>query len=146
MEAADLETSGKIAAQCCHATLGAYKRAVRKAPAAVRAWEMLGQAKVCLKVDSEEEMLAIAEKAAARGLIHYIVVRGGCPGAHARLWAHNTSSWTHGRSTPAGHRSRQTPRRCWASAPRRWTPLTRSRATSSSCELLGLGEQWTIES
>lgn len=36
---------------------------------------MLGQAKVCLKVDSEEEMMALAEKAAEKGLIHYVVVR-----------------------------------------------------------------------
>ncbi|RLN49202.1 hypothetical protein BBJ28_00014778 [Nothophytophthora sp. Chile5] len=68
---------GKIAAQCCHATLGAYKRALKRTPDAVRAWEMLGQAKVCLKVDSEEEMLALAEKAAERGLINYVVIDAG---------------------------------------------------------------------
>ncbi|TYZ63244.1 hypothetical protein PybrP1_009435 [[Pythium] brassicae (nom. inval.)] len=68
---------GKIAAQCCHATLGAYKRAVKRAPAAVRAWETLGQAKVCLKVDSEEEMLTLAATAAEIGLIHYVVVDAG---------------------------------------------------------------------
>lgn len=67
--------AGKIAAQCCHATLGAYKRAVRRTPAAVKAWEMLGQAKVCLKVDSEAELLAIAESASAKGLVSYVVVR-----------------------------------------------------------------------
>lgn len=66
---------GKIAAQCCHATLGAYKRAVKRAPKAVKAWEMLGQAKVCLKVDSEEELLSLAAKASAHGLINYVVVR-----------------------------------------------------------------------
>lgn len=70
--------AGKIAAQCCHATLGAYKRAVKRAPAAVRAWETLGQAKVCLKVDSEEEMLTLAATAAEIGLIHYVVVRFLC--------------------------------------------------------------------
>ncbi|RLN48112.1 hypothetical protein BBJ29_009824 [Phytophthora kernoviae] len=68
---------GKIAAQCCHATLGAYKRALKRTPDAVRAWEMLGQAKVCLKVDSEEEMLALAEKAAGHGLVNYIVTDAG---------------------------------------------------------------------
>ncbi|KAG7384988.1 Peptidyl-tRNA hydrolase protein 2, mitochondrial [Phytophthora boehmeriae] len=68
---------GKIAAQCCHATLGAYKRALKRTPDAVRAWEMLGQAKVCLKVDSEEEMLALAEKAAAHGLVNYVVTDAG---------------------------------------------------------------------
>ncbi|KAF1776803.1 Metallo-dependent phosphatase-like [Phytophthora cactorum] len=69
--------SCKIAAQCCHATLGAYKRALKRTPDAVRAWEMLGQAKVCLKVDSEEEMLALAEKAAEHGLVNYVVVDAG---------------------------------------------------------------------
>ncbi|EEY64153.1 peptidyl-tRNA hydrolase, putative [Phytophthora infestans T30-4] len=68
---------GKVAAQCCHATLGAYKRALKRTPDAVRAWEMLGQAKVCLKVDSEEEMLALAEKAAEHGLVNYVVVDAG---------------------------------------------------------------------
>ncbi|CAI5722678.1 unnamed protein product [Peronospora effusa] len=68
---------GKIAAQCCHATLGAYKRALKRTPDAIRAWETLGQAKVCLKVDSEEEMLALAEKAAEHGLVHYIVIDAG---------------------------------------------------------------------
>ncbi|GAB9465866.1 hypothetical protein Gpo141_00003256 [Globisporangium polare] len=68
---------GKIAAQCCHATLGAYKRAVKRAPKAVRAWEMLGQAKVCLKVDSEEELLSLAAKASAHGLINYVVIDAG---------------------------------------------------------------------
>uniref|UniRef100_M4BNQ6 peptidyl-tRNA hydrolase n=1 Tax=Hyaloperonospora arabidopsidis (strain Emoy2) TaxID=559515 RepID=M4BNQ6_HYAAE len=68
---------GKIAAQCCHATLGAYKRALKRTPDAARAWEMLGQAKVCLKVDSEEDMLALAEKAAEHGLVNYVVVDAG---------------------------------------------------------------------
>lgn len=35
---------------------------------------MLGQAKVCLRVDSEEEMLTLAEKAAEHGLVNYVVV------------------------------------------------------------------------
>ncbi|CAH0481109.1 unnamed protein product [Peronospora belbahrii] len=68
---------GKIAAQCCHATLGAYKRALKRTPDAVRTWENLGQAKVCLRVDSEEEMLALAEKAAECGLVNYVVVDAG---------------------------------------------------------------------
>lgn len=48
---------------------------MKRAPKAVRAWEMLGQAKVCLKVDSEEELLSLAAKASAHGLINYVVVR-----------------------------------------------------------------------
>mmetsp|Transcript_50327 Transcript_50327/g.105054 ORF Transcript_50327/g.105054 Transcript_50327/m.105054 type:complete len:94 (+) Transcript_50327:266-547(+) len=40
---------GKIAAQCGHAVLGAYKRCMRSAPSALQTWERLGQAKICLQ-------------------------------------------------------------------------------------------------
>lgn len=52
---------GKIASQCGHAVLGAYKKAIKKYPKMVEAWERSGQAKVVLKVclkelfDSEEK-------------------------------------------------------------------------------------------
>ena len=46
---------GKTAAQCCHACLGCYKRALKMRPAHVRAWNY-GQAKVVLRVDTAEEM------------------------------------------------------------------------------------------
>ena len=32
--------NGKIAAQCCHAAVGCYKRAKRACPAGLRAWEV----------------------------------------------------------------------------------------------------------
>lgn len=69
---------GKIAAQCCHATLGAYKLALRKNPKNVETWEAIGQAKVCLKIESEEELAQLAETANALHLNHYIVVRKLC--------------------------------------------------------------------
>ena len=47
---------GKIAAQCGHATLGAYKKAMKSESPYLEPWEMRGQAKVALKVDSIEEM------------------------------------------------------------------------------------------
>ncbi|OQR85960.1 peptidyl-tRNA hydrolase [Achlya hypogyna] len=68
---------GKIAAQCGHATLGAYKRAVKRTPQALECWEALGQAKVALKVETEEEMLELAAKAKEIGLVHYVVVDAG---------------------------------------------------------------------
>jgi len=40
---------GKIAAQCSHAAVAAYK-AARKHPKILRAWEKSGQAKITLKV------------------------------------------------------------------------------------------------
>jgi peptidyl-tRNA hydrolase len=66
---------GKIAAQCSHATLGAYKRALRYCPEALKWWERIGQAKIAVKVDDTEEMLQIEEAARAVGLNTYVVVR-----------------------------------------------------------------------
>lgn len=45
---------GKIASQCGHAILGAYKKAINKDPEAVKIWENSGQAKIVLKVDRNE--------------------------------------------------------------------------------------------
>ena len=50
---------GKIAAQCCHAAVGCYKRARKNCPAAVRAWEMTGCAKIAVKCPSEDELETI---------------------------------------------------------------------------------------
>lgn len=68
---------GKIAAQCSHATLGAYRRSLRRKPSALKAWEMLGQAKVAVKVQTEQELDAIAETASAMGLVNYMVIDAG---------------------------------------------------------------------
>lgn len=46
----------QAAAQCSHATLGAYKKAQRKDVAGLKRWEHHGQAKVCVKVESEKEL------------------------------------------------------------------------------------------
>ena len=91
---------GKVAAQCCHAVLGAYvsgvvrfldgrreavlvwqplryKRATRAAPSAVRAWALTGQAKVCVKVPTEAELLELERTLAAKGIVHYLVEDAG---------------------------------------------------------------------
>jgi PTH2 family peptidyl-tRNA hydrolase len=47
---------GKVAAQCCHATLSVYKQAMSKSPGILSAWENSGQAKITLKVNSEQEL------------------------------------------------------------------------------------------
>ena len=54
---------GKIAAQACHASVEAYKKAVREIPKIVDEWNATGCAKIVLKVDSLEELLAIYNKA-----------------------------------------------------------------------------------
>ncbi|KAJ2910949.1 hypothetical protein GGI21_000335 [Coemansia aciculifera] len=62
-------SKGKIAAQCSHATLGCYKRALKQAPAMVKAWEYTGQAKVTLKCGSAEELVDLQKRAQAAGLV-----------------------------------------------------------------------------
>ncbi|KAH8090233.1 peptidyl-tRNA hydrolase [Aureococcus anophagefferens] len=66
---------GKVAAQCCHAVLGAYKRGARKAPAAVKWWSMTGQAKVCVKVPRRS--LELQATLAAAGVVSYLVEDAG---------------------------------------------------------------------
>lgn len=52
---------GKIAAQCGHATLGAYKTASKYCPSALTCWERIGQAKIAVKVD-DDDMLSKIER------------------------------------------------------------------------------------
>ena len=48
--------NGKIAAQCSHGTLGAYKKMTKRDPRGLKLWLRSGQAKVVLQVPNEEEM------------------------------------------------------------------------------------------
>eukprot|EP01108_Squamamoeba_japonica_P006298 TRINITY_DN5070_c0_g1_i1.p2 TRINITY_DN5070_c0_g1~~TRINITY_DN5070_c0_g1_i1.p2 ORF type:complete len:194 (+),score=85.49 TRINITY_DN5070_c0_g1_i1:43-582(+) len=68
---------GKMCAQCGHATLGAYQRAQRHTPGAVRSWSRFGQAKIAVKVQSEDALLAVQVAAADAGLVHYVVQDAG---------------------------------------------------------------------
>ncbi|KAF9056621.1 peptidyl-tRNA hydrolase [Panaeolus papilionaceus] len=56
-------SSGKIAAQCSHATLACYKTLLDKSPAMLRQWERSGQTKVTLQCKSEEELLTLQTRA-----------------------------------------------------------------------------------
>lgn len=68
---------GKIAAQCCHAAVGCYKRATKQCPAAVHAWEQTGCAKIALKCPSPDDMEQIAVIARAKGIPTYLVEDAG---------------------------------------------------------------------
>ena len=69
---------GKVAAQCSHAALGCYKRAIKSCPGGVRAWEVSGCAKIAVKCPSEEEMMEeIMVKAAQVGIPYYFVEDAG---------------------------------------------------------------------
>ena len=65
---------GKLAAQCCHACLGAFRRCDVNV---LRAWFSLGQGKVVTKVNSEAALREVAAKAASAGLPYYIVADAG---------------------------------------------------------------------
>lgn len=67
---------GKIAAQCGHATLGAYKLSALHNPSGLQWWETTGCAKIAVKV-SEEEMSNIEQSTKARGLVSYVVRDAG---------------------------------------------------------------------
>jgi PTH2 family peptidyl-tRNA hydrolase len=68
---------GKIAAQCGHAAVACYKRASKQCPAAVRAWEVSGCAKIALKCPTQDEMELIAAKAMERDIPVYLVEDAG---------------------------------------------------------------------
>jgi PTH2 family peptidyl-tRNA hydrolase len=57
---------GKLAVQCAHASLEAFKKALRKDPQLVSDWQLEGQAKVVLKVGSQKEALDYFNRAKGR--------------------------------------------------------------------------------
>ncbi|PWN21717.1 PTH2-domain-containing protein [Microstroma glucosiphilum] len=59
---------GKMAAQCCHATLACYQSLLTTNPRLLKQWQRLGQAKVALKCPTEEEMDKLAAHARSLGL------------------------------------------------------------------------------
>ena len=65
---------GKIAAQCCHGAIGAYKRSDKEK---IRKWENEAYAKVVLKVPSLEDLLELRNKAQAKGLAYFLVTDAG---------------------------------------------------------------------
>lgn len=70
-------TPGKIAAQCVHASLGAYRQQSSTNSSELAIWESTGEKTVCLKCGSDEEMEGILTKATAAGLSTYAIHDGG---------------------------------------------------------------------
>ena len=71
----DLKMSkGKIASQCCHATLGLYKQLK---PEDVEVWENTGQKKVVLKCKTYKDMAKIQDKAKEMKISNYVVCDAG---------------------------------------------------------------------
>ena len=65
---------GKIAAQCCHGSIGAYKKT---SPEKIRKWENEAYAKVILKVQTKEELIELKKLADEKGISNYLVVDAG---------------------------------------------------------------------
>lgn len=65
---------GKIAAQSCHASLGAYKRADKNI---IRKWESEGEKKVVVKVGSLRELYEIYEMVKNTDIPSYLVQDAG---------------------------------------------------------------------
>ena len=75
---------GKIGAQCGHAALGAFRRARDLAKEftfmgnVMKEWNRDGlQKKVCLKIDSEAQLLELKAKVAEKQIPHYLVADAG---------------------------------------------------------------------
>lgn len=77
--------TGKIAAQCSHATLACYKtltRAAQRNPSSAEArllqrWERRGQAKIAVQVKSEAELLDLMGKARSLGITAEVIQDAG---------------------------------------------------------------------
>mgnify|MGYP000202569484 FL=1 len=65
---------GKIAAQCCHGSLGSYKRASSDK---IKKWENEAYAKVVCKVSSLEELMELKKQADISGIPNFLVVDAG---------------------------------------------------------------------
>ena len=69
--------NGKKMAQCCHAAVGCYKRAMKVCPNAVKWWDRTGCAKIAVKCPTEAEMIDIWQKARSIGMPCYLVEDAG---------------------------------------------------------------------
>ena len=68
---------GKIAAQCGHAAVGCYQRALRQCPNALRAWNKTGCAKIAVKCPTTHDLETLAAVAQSLGIPHYLVEDAG---------------------------------------------------------------------
>uniref|UniRef100_A0A8D0LBA6 Peptidyl-tRNA hydrolase 2, mitochondrial n=1 Tax=Sphenodon punctatus TaxID=8508 RepID=A0A8D0LBA6_SPHPU len=59
---------GKVAAQCSHAAVAAYKQVQRRNPELLMQWEYCGQPKVVLKAPDEETLIQLLADAKEQGL------------------------------------------------------------------------------
>ncbi|MBQ2226110.1 MAG: aminoacyl-tRNA hydrolase [Methanobrevibacter sp.] len=65
---------GKIAAQCCHGAVGAYKKSLADK---IKKWENDAYGKVVLKVPTLDELTELKKLADEKGIVNYLVVDAG---------------------------------------------------------------------
>ena len=65
---------GKIAAQCCHGAVGAYKKSPTDK---IKKWENDAYGKVVLKVPTLDELTELKKLADEKGIVNYLVVDAG---------------------------------------------------------------------
>eukprot|EP00892_Ulva_mutabilis_P001502 jgi/Ulvmu1/11352/UM075_0012.1 len=70
-------TKGKIAAQCGHAAVGVVQKFRRRLPSWFKAWEQGGQAKIALRVDNTQQLLALANAAQQAELPWFVIADAG---------------------------------------------------------------------
>uniref|UniRef100_A0A1B6GJ57 peptidyl-tRNA hydrolase n=1 Tax=Cuerna arida TaxID=1464854 RepID=A0A1B6GJ57_9HEMI len=68
---------GKAAAQCAHAAVSCYKRALYSAAKQLQQWEKDGQTKVVLATTEEQGLLKLASEAKKAGLIAVVIHDAG---------------------------------------------------------------------
>lgn len=88
---------GKIAAQCGHATLGAYRIATKHCKSALKSWLYFGQAKIALKVENDEKLLQLEKKVRPYPEIDSLTLAIGCRIRigllfSSRCWSHSDCS------------------------------------------------------
>ncbi|CAN9501577.1 unnamed protein product [Ophioblennius macclurei] len=59
---------GKVAAQCAHAAVSAYKQVQRRNPELLKQWEYCGQPKVVVKAPDEDTLIDLLSRAKELGL------------------------------------------------------------------------------
>uniref|UniRef100_A0A8C8RKP1 Peptidyl-tRNA hydrolase 2, mitochondrial n=1 Tax=Pelusios castaneus TaxID=367368 RepID=A0A8C8RKP1_9SAUR len=68
---------GKVAAQCSHAAVSAYKQVQRRNPELLKQWEYCGQPKVVLKAPDEDTLVQLLVEAKQLGLTVSIIQDAG---------------------------------------------------------------------
>ncbi|KAL3857105.1 hypothetical protein ACJMK2_011800 [Sinanodonta woodiana] len=68
---------GKIAAQCCHASVGCLDKLSHTNPMLLQQWRMCGQPKVVVKTDNEESLIELSKRAMSLGLTTSLIRDAG---------------------------------------------------------------------